>query len=147
MFGWLSVLCINLKLSSNVAISLKTYLNADELIEENQICRKKLMERVKANFTVAQAWQKEQYTKKHHDKKPGCKWITSRLVHTELWNLWVRTHTRLRAHDIYLKPYYSSAKTVSSSVVVSLQPHYIYPLKHLATWICFARFIYGKANK
>ena len=38
-----------------------------------------------------------------------------------------------RVYGIHLKPYYPSAKTVSSSVAVSLQPPYI--LKYLAIYI------------
>ena len=37
--------------------------NADELIEEHQIFRENMMEKVKANIVAAQARQKEQYDK------------------------------------------------------------------------------------
>ena len=50
MFGRSAVLPIDPKLSSDVATSLKADQNTDELIEENQTYREKMMEKVKANM-------------------------------------------------------------------------------------------------
>ena len=59
---------IDLKLSSDAAASPpKINQNSDEKIEENLIYREMMMEKVKANIVAAQARQKEQYDKRHHD--------------------------------------------------------------------------------
>ena len=162
MFGRSAVLPIDLKLSSDVATSLKADQNTDELIEENQTYREKMMEKVKANIVAAQSRQKEQYDKKHHDSeifaegalvlkrdmtrkkraggKMDSKWIGPyrimksmgkglyQIESADIPNVKIQ-----RVHGIHLKPYYPSAKTVSSSVAVSLQPPYI--LKYLAIYI------------
>ena len=149
MFGRSAVLPIDLKLSSDVATSLKTDQNADEMIEENQIHREKMMEKVKANIVAAQARQKEQYDKKHHDpeifaegalvlkkdmtrkKRAGgkmdYKWIGPyRIVKSMGKGLYQiestdQSNVKIqRVHGIHLKPYNPSTRTVSSSVVMSI---------------------------
>ena len=149
MFGRSAVLPIDLKLSSDVATSPKADQNTDAMIEENQIYREKMMEKVKANIVAAQSRQKEQYDRKHHDReifaegalvlkkdmtrkkraggKMDNKWIGPyRIVKSmgkglyqiesaDQFNVKIQ-----RVHGIHLKPFYPSAKTVSSSVAVRL---------------------------
>ena len=143
MFGRSAVLPVDLKLSSDVATLPKIDQNADKMIEEDQIYREMMMERVKANIAAAQARQKEQYDKKHHDpeifaegalvlkkdtkrkKRAGgkmdFKWLGPyRIVKSMGKGLYQiesadQPHIKIqRVHGIHLKTYHPSAKTVSS---------------------------------
>ena len=106
--------------------------NADELIEEHQIFRENMMEKVKANIVAAQARQKEQYDKKHSNpdiftagafvlrkdmkrkKRAGgkmdFKWLGPyRIVKSMekgLYQIESTSHpNEKRVHGIHLKPY------------------------------------------
>lgn len=142
MFGRLAVLPIDLKLTSDVATLPNADQNADQLMEENQINRERMMEKVKANIIAAQARQKEQYDKKHHNpdiftkgalvlkkdmkrkKRAGgkmdYKWLGPyRIVKSMSKGLYQIESVEQpkikiqRVHGIHLKPYRPSAKTVS----------------------------------
>ena len=142
MFGRPAVLPIDLKLSSDLVASPKMSENADELIEEHQIFRENMMEKVKANIVVAQARQKEQYDKKHFNpeifaagalvlrkdmkrkKRAGgkmdFKWLGPyRIVKSMgkgLYQIESTSHPNekiQRTHGIHLKPYNPSAEMVT----------------------------------
>jgi len=146
MFGRSAVLPIDLKFSSEIAASPKMCENDDKLIEEHQIMRENIMEKVKANIVAAQARQKEQYDKKHFNPDiftPGAfvlrkdmkrkkraggkmdfKWLGPyRVVKSMgkgLYNIesTISPNKRIqRIHGIHLKPYDPSGKMITSLTV------------------------------
>ena len=164
MFGRSAVLPIDLKLSSDVIASPKMGENADELIEEHQIFRENIMEKVKANIIAAQARQKEQYDKKHfkpdiftcgalvlrkdmkRKKRAGgkmdFKWLGPyRIIKSmgkglyQIESTSQPTERIQRVHGIHLKPYDPSGKMVTS-LVVSRHSEYM----HLAIIIILVIF-------
>lgn len=143
MFGRPAVLPIDLKLASSVTTLSEVDQNVDQMIEEHQIYRETMTEKVKANIAAAQARQKEQYDKKHHNpdiftkgalvlkkdmkrkKRAGgkmdYKWLGPyRIVKSMgkgLYQIEGVHHPEIkieRVHGIHLKPYHPLSKNVRS---------------------------------